>query len=70
MSAARHAGCVRATVLVRADDRAVQIEVVDEGSGTPAAVGTGLGLTGMRERVAYLAAPFRRAHVLVAAGRG
>jgi signal transduction histidine kinase len=53
-NALRHAGCVRATVLVRADDRAVQIEVVDEGSGTPAAAGTGLGLTGMRERVRLL----------------
>jgi signal transduction histidine kinase len=49
----KHAGKTRATVTVRYEEKAVAIEVLDEGRGvTPATVGGGRGLLGMRERVA------------------
>jgi signal transduction histidine kinase len=49
----KHAGKTRATVSVRYEERALAIEVLDEGRGTTAATaGGGRGLVGMRERVA------------------
>jgi signal transduction histidine kinase len=49
----KHAGKTRATVTVRYEERALAIEVLDEGRGvTPATAGGGRGLLGMRERVA------------------
>ena len=49
----KHAGKTRATVHVRYEERALAIEVLDEGRGvTSAADGGGRGLVGMRERVA------------------
>ncbi|HEX5598738.1 MAG TPA: sensor histidine kinase [Micromonosporaceae bacterium] len=53
----RHAGEATATVRVGYDEASVTVEVVDNGRGTPLPVGnseTGLGLAGMRERVAAL----------------
>jgi signal transduction histidine kinase len=50
----KHAGPARVDVTVRCDPRAVTIDVVDDGVGSPVVVGTGHGhgLVGMRERVA------------------
>ncbi len=52
----RHAGRVRATVVVRHDDGYLQVEVVNDGGPAPGAFGdgTGAGLAGMRERAAAL----------------
>jgi signal transduction histidine kinase len=49
----KHAGKTRATVSVEYEGDALAIEVLDDGRGvTPATVGGGRGLVGMRERVA------------------
>ncbi len=49
----KHAGKTRATVTIRYEERALALEVLDEGRGaTPATAGGGRGLLGMRERVA------------------
>jgi signal transduction histidine kinase len=49
----KHAGKTRATVIVEYGADALAIEVLDDGRGvTPATVGGGRGLVGMRERVA------------------
>ena len=55
----KHAGSARATVRVRYDDEAVEVQVRDERLGPPArssvaASGGGNGLVGMRERVHLL----------------
>jgi signal transduction histidine kinase len=54
---ARHAGRVRVTVRVTSDDADVRVEIDDDGTapaGGAAAIGTGSGITGMRERAAAL----------------
>src|SRR6516225_4868686 len=54
---ARHAGRARVTVRVSYDDAAVHVEIDDDGkvpSGGSSAIGTGSGITGMRERAAAL----------------
>ncbi len=54
---ARHAGRARVTVRVTYDDAAVHVEIDDDGkapSGGGSAIGTGSGITGMRERAAAL----------------
>jgi signal transduction histidine kinase len=63
---ARHAGRVRVTVRVTYEDANVHVEIDDDGtarSGGPAAIGTGSGIAGMRERATalggYLSAGFR-----------
>ena len=49
----KHAGKAHATVTVRYEEKALAIEVFDDGRGTtPATAGGGRGLLGMRERVA------------------
>ncbi|TCK26954.1 sensor histidine kinase [Pseudonocardia endophytica] len=48
----KHAGPARATVDVRSGPDGVEVEIVDDGAGTPAADGGGRGLVGIRERVA------------------
>jgi signal transduction histidine kinase len=52
----RHAGPARAEVIVRYQDHAVELEVLDDGRGAgshaAADAGSGQGLVGMRERVA------------------
>jgi signal transduction histidine kinase len=49
----KHAGKAKATVRVRYEERALALEVMDDGHGTtPATAGGGRGLVGMRERVA------------------
>jgi signal transduction histidine kinase len=54
---ARHAGQARVTVRVTYDDGCVHVEIYDDGT-TPsdgaAAIGTGSGITGMRERATAL----------------
>jgi signal transduction histidine kinase len=52
----RHARATRAEVTVRYGDGAVDLEVRDDGRGSPGAVvnGAGQGLVGMRERAALL----------------
>jgi signal transduction histidine kinase len=52
----RHARATRADVTVRYGDRAVDVEVRDDGRGSPGAEvnGAGRGLVGMRERAALL----------------
>ena len=47
----KHARASRADVLLRYGDRALELEVTDDGTGAPAN-GTGHGLIGMRERAA------------------
>jgi signal transduction histidine kinase len=49
----KHAGPARAQVTVRYLDDELEVEVADNGAGTPArpADGSGLGIVGMRERV-------------------
>src|SRR5580692_3512958 len=54
---ARHAGRVRVTVRVTSDDADVRVEIDDDGTAPAdgaAAIGTGSGITGMRERAAAL----------------
>ncbi len=56
-NASKHAGGARAWVVVRYEERAVEVEIGDDGrdyNGTPAAAApsSGHGLMGMRERVA------------------
>ena len=54
---ARHAGRARVTVRVIYDDADVHVEIDDDGAAPPekaAAIGTGSGITGMRERAAAL----------------
>jgi signal transduction histidine kinase len=48
----KHAGPARATVTVRYGDRRLELEIDDDGAGTPSLNGVGHGLIGMRERVA------------------
>src|SRR5207253_3785288 len=47
----KHAGPARASVVVRYCDRAVEVEVTDDGSRSVNGKATGYGLAGMRERV-------------------
>jgi signal transduction histidine kinase len=63
---ARHAGRAPVTVRVTYDDATMHVEIDDDGkapSEGPAAIGTGSGITGMRERAAalggHLSAGFR-----------
>jgi signal transduction histidine kinase len=54
---ARHAGQARVTVRVRYDDGDMHVEIDDDGTARPEvipAIGTGSGITGMRERAAVL----------------
>jgi signal transduction histidine kinase len=54
---ARHAGRARVTVRVTYDDAHVHIQIDDDGkapSGVGSAIGTGSGITGMRERATAL----------------
>jgi signal transduction histidine kinase len=52
-NALKHAGEATATVAIRYDKCSLELEIVDDGAGTPSAVGSGgHGLVGMRERVA------------------
>jgi signal transduction histidine kinase len=56
-NAARHAGRARVTVKVTYDDTNMYVEIDDNGtapSGRGSAIGTGSGITGMRERAAAL----------------
>jgi signal transduction histidine kinase len=55
-NAARHAGPARVTVRVTCDDADVHVEVADDGKSPAngAAMGTGSGIAGMRERAAAL----------------
>ena len=48
----KHAGPAEAQVTVRYAGRAVELEITDTGTSTPASRGTGHGLIGMRERAA------------------
>jgi len=52
----RHARATRAEVIVRFGDRAVELEIRDDGRGSPGPLvnGAGQGLVGMRERAALL----------------
>lgn len=47
----KHAGDARATVVVRYQETAVDLELGDDGRGTHGSSGAGRGLVGMRERV-------------------
>ncbi len=47
----KHAGDARATVVVRYQETAVELELGDDGRGTVGSSGAGRGLVGMRERV-------------------
>jgi signal transduction histidine kinase len=54
---ARHAGRARVTVRMTYDDAGVRVEIDDDGtapSDGAAAIGTGSGITGMRERATAL----------------
>ena len=54
---ARHAGQARVTLRVNYDDADVHVEIDNDGmarSDAPAAIGTGSGITGMRERATTL----------------
>jgi len=56
-NAARHAGRARVTVRVTYDDTDVHLEIDDDGkasTGADPVIGTGSGITGMRERAAAL----------------
>jgi signal transduction histidine kinase len=58
-NALKHAGDATATVRVRYEADSLEIEVADDGAGTPAAAsGGGHGLAGMRERVALYGGRF------------
>src|SRR4051794_2575725 len=48
----KHAGPAHASVRLRYDDRALELEVLDDGHGPQDAGGGGFGLLGMRERAA------------------
>jgi signal transduction histidine kinase len=48
----KHAGPATAQVLLRYDDEAIDVEIADTGAGTVNGDAVGLGLAGMRERVA------------------
>jgi signal transduction histidine kinase len=52
----RHARATRAEVTVRFGDRELELEISDDGRGSPSALvnGSGQGLVGMRERAALL----------------
>jgi len=50
----RHSGSKTAKVVVSQDDSAIRLELSDEGSGIAPGHALGLGLLGMRERVAQL----------------
>ena len=47
----KHAGAAEATVVVRYQGTAVELELGDDGDGTNGSAGAGRGLVGMRERV-------------------
>ena len=52
-NALKHAGDARASVLIRYGNDSLEIEIVDDGRGAPAALASGgHGLVGMKERVA------------------
>ena len=51
-NALKYAGPARATVRIRYRERAVELEVLDDGRGPDAGGGRGFGLLGMRERAA------------------
>ncbi len=54
---ARHAGQARVTVRVAYDNANVHVQIDDDGtapSGVGSAIGTGSGITGMRERATAL----------------
>jgi signal transduction histidine kinase len=63
----KHAGRARATVVVRYLDRALELEVVDDGRGAAQNGSGGNGLIGMRERVALYGGELRTGSEL---GRG
>jgi signal transduction histidine kinase len=48
----KHAGAAHASVRLSYRARAVELEVLDDGTGPPARNGGGFGLVGMRERAA------------------
>jgi signal transduction histidine kinase len=50
----KHAGSAHASVVVRYEDRAVEVEVTDDGNGSVNGNTAGFGLAGMRERVELL----------------
>jgi signal transduction histidine kinase len=51
-NALKHAGPARARVVVRYGERDVEVEVYDDGAGSPNGAAGGQGLVGMQERVA------------------
>ena len=53
-NAVRHGGAKRVEATAEERDGAVLVEIHDDGTGIPADHGTGLGLSGMRERVEVL----------------
>lgn len=55
----KHAGPARATVVVRYLERALELEVIDDGRGSAQNGGGGNGLIGMRERVALYGGELR-----------
>ena len=58
-NALKHAGDARASVVVRYRDDSLELEVLDDGAGSHAAVASGgHGLVGMRERVALYGGRF------------
>jgi signal transduction histidine kinase len=57
-NALKHAGRARAHVLLRFETDALELEVVDDGSGTSAVHSGGHGLIGMRERVIVFGGDF------------
>ena len=53
----RHAGGARATVGIAVGDHEVEVDVIDDGGGSPTAssdAGSGLGLVGMRQRASAM----------------
>jgi signal transduction histidine kinase len=57
-NALKHAGDARATVLLRYDPGAVELEIADDGNGSGNGHGGGHGLAGMRERVSVFGGEF------------
>ena len=53
-NALKHAGPARARVVVRFNERDVELEIADDGRGAANGAGTGSGLVGMRERAALV----------------